>query len=92
MNPIDIFEEADVDGQDGVSPFELEQAFKKLMPGETTFQIKKWVDMINLNNDNEITKDEFLNSIRCFYSLNQMSKFSTEYEKRHPRKEGEKEE
>ena len=40
-----------------MSPFELEQAFKKLMPGETTFQIKKWVDMINLNNDNEITKD-----------------------------------
>ena len=86
LNPIDIFEEADVDGTQGVTPFELQQAFKKLMPGETTFQIKKWVSMINLNNDNEITKEQFLNSIRSFYSLNQMSKFSAQYEKKHPRK------
>lgn len=57
MNPITIYEQADVDGTEGVSVFELEQAFKKLMPGQTNFQIKKWVSMINLNNDSEITRD-----------------------------------
>jgi Ca2+-binding EF-hand superfamily protein len=62
------------------------------MPGETTFQIKKWVSMINLNGDHEVTKEEFLNSIRCFYSLNQMSKFSSDYEKRNPKVPGEEEE
>ena len=47
--------------------------------------------MINLNNDTVVTKEEFLNSIRSFYSLNQMSKFAADYEKRHPelKKEGE---
>jgi hypothetical protein len=57
INPIKIFEEADADKKDGVTPIELEQAFKKLMPGETSFQIKKWVGMINLNNDREITRE-----------------------------------
>lgn len=94
LNPIDIFQEADVDGKQGVSVFELEQAFKKLMPGQTNYQVKKWVAMINLNNDSEITKEEYLNSIRSFYSLAQMNKFSTDYEKKHPelaRKDGDEE-
>lgn len=50
--------------------------------------------MINLNNDSEITKEEYLNSIRSFYSLAQMNKFSTDYEKKHPelaRKDGDEE-
>ena len=62
------------------------------MPAETSFQIKKWVAMINLNNDTVITKEEYLNSIRSFYSLTQMSKFSSDYEKKHPelkKKDGE---
>ena len=52
INPITIFEEADVDGRDGVSVVELEDGFTKLFPDETTFTIKKWVSLINQNQDN----------------------------------------
>lgn len=37
MNPIALFEEADEDKKDGISPFELEKAFKKVFPDKTTF-------------------------------------------------------
>jgi hypothetical protein len=49
------------------------------MPDETKFNIKKWVKMINFNNDNQITREEFTNSIRSFYALNQLEKFSADY-------------
>ena len=40
------------------------------------YQIKKWISIINFNNDNQISKEEYLNSIRGFYTLNQLSKFA----------------
>lgn len=52
-----IFEEADVDGKEGVSSFELEQAFQKILPDQTMYQIKKWVGLINFNHDLQITKE-----------------------------------
>lgn len=79
INPIKIFEQADVDEKDGITPEELQQAFEKLMPNETKFNIKKWVKLINLDNNEEITREQFVNSIRCFYALNQLDKFSSEY-------------
>jgi len=51
------------------------------MPNETKFNIKKWVKIINLNGDREISREEFVNSIRSFYALNQLDKFSSDYEK-----------
>lgn len=55
------------------------------MPEETSYQIKKWVNLININNDNDITKEEFISAIRSFYSLQQIDKFSGEYDKMHPK-------
>jgi hypothetical protein len=42
------------------------------------------VSLINLDGNNQITKEEFVSSIRSFYSIQQINKFSTEYEKLHP--------
>jgi Ca2+-binding EF-hand superfamily protein len=63
---------------------ELEDGLKKLIPDETSFQIRKWVNLINLNGDSEISKEEFVSALRSFYSIQQINNFGTEYEKLHP--------
>ncbi len=55
-----------------MTPLELEEAFKKIMPGETSFQIQKWVRVINFNNDQQISRSEFTNSLRSVFALNQI--------------------
>lgn len=37
INPVQVFQEADVDGKDGVSPLELERAFIRVFPDRTPF-------------------------------------------------------
>jgi hypothetical protein len=65
-----------VDGREGVSPFELEEGFKKLLPEETPYQIKKWVGLINIDGNNDISREEFVSAIRSFYSLQKIDSFS----------------
>lgn len=84
VNPLEMFEQSESDGKDGISILELEDGLRAVLPEETAFQIKKWISLINLDGNNEITKEEFISSIRSFYSIQQINKFSTEYEKLHP--------
>lgn len=85
VNPMAIFEDADTDGEEGVSVLELENAFGRQFPDETGWQVKKWVNLININNDNQITREEYVTALRCFYTLQNINKFSTQYEQLHPK-------
>ncbi len=78
-NPVELFEEADTDKMNGVTPQELEQAFKKAFPKASALQIKKWVGHINYNGDKVIEKDEFINAIAAAYNQKSITGFTEEY-------------
>lgn len=79
INPMKVFEEADTDRLNGVTPAELEQAFRRVLPKIPQLQVKKWVAHINYNQDNVIDVTEYINALSVMYNKDQINGFSTEY-------------
>lgn len=79
VNPMQVFEEADTDNMNGVTPGELETAFKKVLKKAPQLQIKKWVAHINYNHDDIIERNEYINALCAIYSKDQIAGFTGEY-------------